>query len=77
MPHGDSGWYRNLHAAFSLYDDALAAIYARLLHLHIWATIRCLQYRYRSGEYIVLYVCNFGLIMIRKALYFFIGFAVI
>ena len=67
--------YRNLHLAFSLYDDALATVYARLLHLHVWATLRCLQYR--SGEYIVLYVCNFGLIMIRKALYYFIGFATI
>ena len=67
--------YRNLHLAFALYDDALTAIYARLLHLHVWATLRCLQYR--SGEYIVLYVCNFGLIMTRKALYFFIGFAAI
>ena len=67
--------YRNLHLAFSLYDDALATVYARLLHLHVWATLRCLQYR--SGEYIVLYVCNFGLIMIRKALYFVIGFATI
>ena len=67
--------YRNLHLAFSLYDDALATVYARLLHLHVWATLRCLQYR--SGEYIVLYVCNFGLIMTRKALYYFIGFATI
>ena len=58
-----------------MYDDALAAIYARLLHLHVWATLRCLQYR--SGEYIVIYVCNFGLIMTRKALYFVIGFATI
>ena len=67
--------YRNLHLAFSLYDDTLATVYARLLHLHVWATLRCLQYR--SGEYIVLYVCNFGLIMTRKALYFFVGFAAI
>ena len=67
--------YRNLHLAFSLHDDALAALYARLLHLYIWATLRCLQYR--SGKYIVLYVCNFGLIMIRNALYFSIGFAVV
>ena len=67
--------YRNLHLAFSLHDDALAAFYARLLHLYVWATLRCLQYR--SGKYIVLYVCNFGLIMIRNALHFSIGFAVV
>ena len=33
--------YRNLHLAFSLHDDAVAALYARLLHLYIWATVRC------------------------------------
>ena len=31
--------YRNLHLAFSLHDDALAALYARLLHLYIWAYV--------------------------------------
>ena len=72
---GKSGFIATSIWRFSLHDDALAALYARLLHLYIWATLRCLQYR--SGKYIVLYVCNFGLIMIRNALYFSIGFAVI
>ena len=37
--------YRNLHLAFSLYDDALATIYARLLHLHALQTAAWLQNR--------------------------------
>ena len=81
----DSCWSSKISLSLSGEREGTAACGApdvRLLcpsrtGVHIWATIRCLQYRYRSGEYIVLYVCNFGLIMIRKVVYFFIGFAVI